>query len=179
MKYCAFFRGINVGGKNKVLMKDLVELFVDLGFTDVKTYIQSGNVVFSTDNPELIHRIEGEFVEKFGFFSKVFVRNKQELSEIVSFEAFSTEEIDQATQANPDVVHQYVYLSNQIFDKEVLESALSKINSTDSFYIIGSEINLLTQDGIHKSKLAAAIGKLEEPLTARNTNTLKKILERM
>lgn len=49
MKYVAFFRGINVGGKNKVKMDDLKKMFAECGFADIKTYIQSGNVVFTSD----------------------------------------------------------------------------------------------------------------------------------
>jgi uncharacterized protein (DUF1697 family) len=48
MKYVAFLRGINVGGKNKIKMETLREVFASLGFHNVKTYINSGNVIFET-----------------------------------------------------------------------------------------------------------------------------------
>lgn len=60
MKYVAMFRGINVGGKNVVKMDDLKQLFLDLGLFKIKTYIQSGNVVFETilDEASLQNRQE-------------------------------------------------------------------------------------------------------------------------
>ncbi|NLL75142.1 MAG: DUF1697 domain-containing protein, partial [Erysipelothrix sp.] len=53
MKYVALLRGINVGGKNKVDMKELKALFIDLGYTEVQTYINSGNVIFDTNQDKL------------------------------------------------------------------------------------------------------------------------------
>lgn len=50
MRYLALFRGINAGGKNSVKMQELRELFLELGFKDVRSYIQSGNIVFSSDS---------------------------------------------------------------------------------------------------------------------------------
>ena len=81
MKYVAFFRGLNVGGKNIVKMSDLSRLFTDIGFHDVKTYIQSGNVVFSSDTEQhlLIPLIEQAFVKQFGFASAVVIRSGEEL----------------------------------------------------------------------------------------------------
>lgn len=49
MRYLALFRGINVGGKNIVKMKELRELFTELGFVNVRSYIQSGNLLFTSD----------------------------------------------------------------------------------------------------------------------------------
>lgn len=51
-KYIALLRGINLGNRNKILMTDLRELFKNLGFSDIKTYIQTGNVVFSSNKNE-------------------------------------------------------------------------------------------------------------------------------
>lgn len=64
--YAAFFRGINVGGKNIVKMKDLVKLFTDLGFEKVKSYLQSGNVVFESEEAEaeMKKRIRTAFTDR-------------------------------------------------------------------------------------------------------------------
>ncbi len=68
MKYVAFLRGINVGGKNKVKMETLREVFSSLGFENVKTYINSGNVIFETvetAGKELAAKIESAIEKEF------------------------------------------------------------------------------------------------------------------
>ena len=93
MKYVAFFRGINVGGKNIVKMSDLSRLFIGLGFHDVKTYIQSGNVLFSSDKEQilLVPLIEQAFEEQFRFPSAVVVRSGEEIKRIVDSLPFGAE----------------------------------------------------------------------------------------
>jgi len=179
MRYVAFFRGINVGGRNKIKMKDLAQFFIDLGFSQVKTYIQSGNVVFSTEEVGFIHKLEENFVEKFDITSKIIIRNQQEITDILDFQAFSTKEITRANQANPEVVHEYVYLGTEKIDKEKVEEILAKIETPDLFHIHDKEIYLLVDDSVHKSKLANALGRLDFPLTARNMRTLNKVVEMM
>lgn len=85
-KYIALLRGINVGGNNKVLMSDLKALFVQEGFADVLTYINSGNVVFScvAENAEALQRKCDAMIEaRFGFFVAVCVISGRELNEAV------------------------------------------------------------------------------------------------
>ncbi len=71
MKYIALLRGINVGGKNKVSMKELKKVFEELEFTEVSTYLNSGNVLFESekkDIPALIALCEEAIEKHFGFF---------------------------------------------------------------------------------------------------------------
>lgn len=85
--YVALLRGINVGGKNKIKMGDLRACMEALGFEDVRTYIQSGNVIFRTterDQGALTSQIEGALVENFGFQLPVVVRSRHEMEEIVA-----------------------------------------------------------------------------------------------
>ncbi len=85
-RYIAFLRGINVSGKNKIPMSELKNCFEALGFTEVKTYLNSGNAVFSNeeDSPaDLTNRIEAMIKEQFGFAVPVFVIAKEELAEIL------------------------------------------------------------------------------------------------
>ena len=67
-KQIAILRGINVGGKRRILMADLKQLFKELGFVEIQTYIQSGNVIFSTNpkhkNTKVAERIEGAIRKK-------------------------------------------------------------------------------------------------------------------
>ncbi|KAI8902878.1 hypothetical protein BC833DRAFT_571922 [Globomyces pollinis-pini] len=81
MKYCAFLRGINVGGR-RILMKDLAKSFVNAGYKDVETFIASGNVIFTSKSPPVHSHIE-EFLEsEFGTIP-VFVRSISELQDII------------------------------------------------------------------------------------------------
>jgi uncharacterized protein (DUF1697 family) len=84
--YIALLRGINVGGKNIIKMERLKQVFVDIGFSDVKTYIQSGNVVFRTSENnklELTDRIEKQLQKNFSTEIKTLVLTADDLAEIV------------------------------------------------------------------------------------------------
>ncbi len=84
-RYLALLRGINVGGRNPVPMADLREAMADAGFIDVSTYIQSGNVMFSSDGPaaELEDRVEAALEERFGIPILVVVRSHRQLRAVV------------------------------------------------------------------------------------------------
>src|SRR5690625_4619474 len=84
MKYVALLRGINVGGKNIIKMSKLKACFGLLGFTDVSTYINSGNIIFSTGEPEvfLVKKIECGIKDKFGFDIPVVVRSQRQIADI-------------------------------------------------------------------------------------------------
>lgn len=94
-KFIAILRGINVGGKRKILMADLRLLFQGLGFTNIHTYIQSGNVIFDTDGKEENHKvadkIEKQILEHFGFDVPVIVRTAKEIKQTVSANPFLKE----------------------------------------------------------------------------------------
>jgi uncharacterized protein (DUF1697 family) len=86
-RYVALLRGINVGGNNLIKMADLKACFEALGFGDVATYIQSGNVVFTAAESgadKLASRIEGALIAKFGGAASVFVRSRKQLQDIVA-----------------------------------------------------------------------------------------------
>jgi uncharacterized protein (DUF1697 family) len=84
-RYVALLRGINVGGRNPVPMPALRALFEEEGFAEVATYIQSGNVLFSTAarGPALVRRIEAALTRAFGFPAVVVVRSREELARVV------------------------------------------------------------------------------------------------
>ena len=80
--FIALLRGINVGGNKRVGMTDLVKLLISLGFSNVRTYLQSGNVIFNSDDkdPGTLPALIGEEISrKFGFMVKVIVRTPEEL----------------------------------------------------------------------------------------------------
>ena len=85
-KYLALLRGINVGGNNIIKMTDLKSCFEKLGFTDVLTYIQSGNVVFTSDikdKTRLTKKIEHALTERFNYKALVVVITHRELKKVV------------------------------------------------------------------------------------------------
>jgi uncharacterized protein (DUF1697 family) len=86
MTYVALLRGINVGGNNIIKMAALSKTFESLGLTDVKTFIQSGNVVFATTEPKaaLTKKIESALDAAFGYASKVVVLSAKELAAVVT-----------------------------------------------------------------------------------------------
>ena len=177
IKHVAFFRGINVGGKNIVKMSDLRQLFIYIGFDNVKTYIQSGNVIFSSDIEQslLIPMIEQAFEKRFDFQSAVVIRSDDEITRIVDSLPFSKAEIEQTENDAPDVEHVYIYLSGSALDVEKVNRLCASYNGKDMVQIINREIYLLCYQSIRDSKLAAILTKLPQPLTSRNLKTMKKI----
>ena len=96
----ALFRGINVGGRNKLPMRDLVAVLEDLGLTDVKTYIQSGNAVFhadGVDNAELSDAISAAIQERHGFAPQVLLLGISDLAEAIASNPFPEAEADPKT----------------------------------------------------------------------------------
>lgn len=84
--WVALLRGINVGGRNRILMADLRACFEEHGYTDVRTYIQSGNVVFGADEPDreaLRRAVEAMLAGAFGYAATVELRNREELQAVV------------------------------------------------------------------------------------------------
>jgi uncharacterized protein (DUF1697 family) len=93
MKYLAFLRGINVGGNRKVPMGDLQKLFFELGFTDVKTLLNSGNVLFASDEPDssvLKKKIETKLENIFGWNIDVIIRSQKDIQDIVARNPFKS-----------------------------------------------------------------------------------------
>lgn len=92
--YVALLRGINVGGKNKVSMKDLVKLFEKLGFADVSTYVNSGNVMFKAEVGNHAPAIEAAITKELDLTIRVMVKAKEELVAAVAANPFTHETIE-------------------------------------------------------------------------------------
>lgn len=163
--YILLFRGINVGGKNGLLMKDLKALLEGEGCMNVKTYIQSGNVVLqSATKPtdSIAHAIEA----KFGFRPAVVVLEVSALLNAVKRNPF--EPIDGKG------VHYYFPLTKFAPDVDRLEGLAA---ATEKYAVIDDVFYLYAPDGIGRSKLVAKIGTcLGVPVTGRNSNTINKLL---
>lgn len=171
--FVSLFRGINVGGKRIVPMKELKELYESLGFKDVVTYIQSGNVVCSSDDTDMAlvsQRIEESFVAKFGFHSNVIVRTTAELQAIIECNPFQ----GQPTQeANRQLV---LFLALQPAST-ALEGIHQAYSGPEELYLIGRELYIYYPNGVGRSKLTLTLleKKLKTAGTGRNWNTVLQL----
>jgi uncharacterized protein (DUF1697 family) len=98
LTYIALLRGINVSGHNMIKMAELKQLFAELGFLDIQTYLQSGNIVFKADKStidKIGSKIETEILSRFGLTIPVIVLEKDTLNSIRNCCPFSTGNIDQ------------------------------------------------------------------------------------
>jgi uncharacterized protein (DUF1697 family) len=181
MKNVALFKGINVGGKNVVKMDDLKQLFSNLGLLEVKTYIQSGNVIFETDLDEstLQKIVCAGFENQFRFKSNVIIRNLAEMQSVIAALPFSMAEIVDAEASDTQVEHLYVHFFDHIpeqiqFDCNFIEDA-----GQDFLRIGKREAYLLCHQSIRKSKLAIKAAKVLNSSTVRNWKTVNKLYDMM
>ena len=173
----SLFRGINVGGNRIVPMSELKSLHQALGLKDVVTYIQSGNVVFSSDatNPaQLARQIEESFAQKFGFHSQVMVRTSAELEEIIASNPF---------QNQPEKEPKWVavlFLATRP-ESAALEDLQKTYSGPEEIYLIGQELFVYYPDGIGRSKLTLPLieKKLKSAGTGRNWNTVLRLQQMM
>ena len=168
--YIALFRGINVGGKNILPMKDLVGLLEGIGCTDVRTYIQSGNVVFRNKKKhkmKLAGDISARILEEHGFEAKVLLLEFSDLREAVDNNPFEIK-VGKALH--------FFFLDSQA-EKPDLEKLTAIKANTEKYQLIKNVFYLYAPDGIGRSKLAAKVEQcLGVPVTARNWNTVSKLV---
>jgi len=167
--FIALIRGINVGGHKKILMADLKLLFESLGFEQVTTYIQSGNVVFSSEKKvNLANKIAEAIEIKYGFKVPVLVKKGSELSEILSKCPFSDEKREKS----------YFILLKESPSQENIELTSGFSNPNEEFYIEGDCVYIFYSEGAGKAKMGNNFfeKKLKVIATARNFRTMTKLL---
>ena len=174
--YLALLRGVNVGGKNRVSMKELAELFREAGCGEVRTFIQSGNVVFVADDStfaSLDDLLPARIKERFGLDVPVVLRSTQELANIVENNPFLL--------AGESEGMQYVAFLREIPPPERLASLDPDRSPPDRFAVVGSEIYMHMPSGVGSSKLTNAYfdSKLKTISTGRNWRTVCSLLEIM
>jgi len=175
-KKIAILRGINVGGRRKILMADLRQLMVDTGFTDVITYIQSGNVFFNSNKKatdiKLAEEIAQAILDKYGFAVPVIVK--------------STDEIVQAVAQNPfyqdkdaDIKALHLTFLKEPPSLENLVKTETYDYSPDKFVIQDKWVFIYCEGKYHQSKLTNNFfeKKLKVAATTRNWKTVLKLLE--
>lgn len=177
--YIAFLRGINVGGKNVIKMADLKRAFESLGLNRVQTYIQSGNVLFESNEGEesLRDRIEQNIEALLHIPIAVILRTAGELELLVKNLPFSEEEISRAESAAAGVESLYVALLEKPPSQEECARLDAYRSQTDECRVIGREVFLLFHHSIRDSKLANNLHKLDVRMTVRNWKTVKKLVD--
>jgi uncharacterized protein (DUF1697 family) len=166
-------RGINLGPRNRIAMPELRDMLTDAGFDDVRTYLQSGNVVLSSAaSPKKVgSEIEQLIADRFGLDIDVVVRTRNELAEVVRRNPLG----DVAT--NPKR-HQVSFLAAEV-DPQVLRGLEAAAVAPERLVADGREIYAWHPDGIGLSRLWSRLaGKgLGVTATARNWTTVTKLLE--
>lgn len=162
--FVALFSGINVGGNRIVKMAELKSFFEGLGFDDVATYVQSGNVVFRAakgDAAKLTGELEAAFEKKWGFNSRIMVRGAGWLERLVRNNPYPE------VAGEPTKLHAYA-LEREPTAEEAKRLA-EKCTGPERFEIKGDVLYLHAPDGLGKSVFANLIGRtLKVPGTARN-----------
>jgi uncharacterized protein (DUF1697 family) len=172
--YISILRGINLGGHNTIKMDALKELFVGIGAVNIQTYIQSGNVVYQSDDKnseELNVLISDEIRRQFGFDVPTMTTTFDELNHIVGSNPFAVDETKE-----PSFLH-VTFLA----DKPLSENA-AKINTAeylpDEFLLSGKAVYLYCPNGYGKTKLSNSFfeRKLKVSATTRNWKTTSELL---
>lgn len=177
--YLALLHGINVGGKNKIKMADLKFMLEEIGFKNVETYIQSGNIIFDSEEEKdtIGNKIESCIFTKFGLTIGVVIRNAEELQQIIQGCPFSTDEISAAQADNTEGESFFVaFLNNPPIQDNV--NLINKYKTEkDEYQIKGNNIFLLFRYSIRNSKFANHLQKLDASVTVRNWKTISKLNE--
>ncbi len=166
-------RGINIGSRNRIAMPRLREALERAGFDDVRTYVQSGNVVVSSSDPPktVAGKVKRVIADEFGLDIAVVVRTRAELAAIVRRSPLH----DVAT--NPKR-YQVTFLDSRP-KADVLTELEAAVKGKERLVHSGRELYAWHPDGIGRSKLAALLGgpRLGVAATSRNWTTVTALLE--
>ncbi len=174
----ALLRGINVGGKNMIKMAELKTALEAAGLSAVQTYIQSGNILFRSQQDEAALRllIEDTIRARFALTVPVVLRTATELDSLISNLPFSKDEIAKA-QAGTEAEVLYAALLNEALSDERIAQVLAYKSADEQMVVAGRDVYLLFSDSIRNSKLASHLIKLDESVTTRNWKTVLKLSE--
>jgi len=172
--YIAFLRGINVGGNNKVSMKELKVCFEKQGYSNVTTYINSGNVIFSTnlDQAKLEKKIEESLLATFSIPITIVVRSVEEMAEVIKYIPLDWKD--------PEYKCDIIFIKADIDKPDIINEIKPKEGIEDLRYYPGILIWLVKRSNISKSNLPKIIGrKIFKSMTVRNPNSVNKIYDLM
>jgi len=171
-RYIAFLRAINVGGTTLIKMTDLKRMFESFGLENVETFIQTGNVIFDSDESKasvLEEQIERQLEKAFGKRVQLFVRTTREVAAMVNSCPFIPQDKETA----------YVAILDQKPDKKSIDALLAFRSDADDFAVIGKDVFCLRRDReaslISNNFIEKTIGVAG---TTRNMTTIKKLAEK-
>lgn len=174
MMYVALLRGINVGGNRKVEMKRLKFCFESVGMSAVKTYINSGNVIFSTNEvplSQLASHLERALEKEFGFNIPVVVRTFDQLQTIIHH-------LPTTWQNNDQTKCDVLFLWEEIDHPDILDRLGIKPDLEVVKYVAGAVLWYLPRQNVTRSALLKLVGtKLYSQMTVRNCNTVRKLYD--
>lgn len=171
-KYLALFRGVNVGGNNKLPMKEVPAIFTECGCRDVRTYIQSGNVVFNAPAKvaaQVPSAIMRKVRDRFGFESRIIMRTLEELGAVLLANPF----LDKGAAENRLLVS---FLAD-LPDPAGVQQLDPNRSPGDSFAVVGREIYFHYSEGMARTKLTSQYfdSRLKTVGTARNWRTVQQL----
>lgn len=167
-RYVGLLRGVNVGGKNKLPMADLRALFESLGYADVQTFIQSGNVVFSSATAVQPGTLATAIHEEFGLDVPIVLRTGAAMGTVLRNNPFH--------DRDPAALH--VGFMATAATPSVIGALDAGAFAPEQFTISGKEIYLYLPNGMARTKLPAYLDRrLKIPTTVRNWNTVAKLVE--
>jgi uncharacterized protein (DUF1697 family) len=174
--FISILRGINVSGHNLIKMPELKMLCENLGYIDVQTYIQSGNIIFKTTDNQTVNdvsgKVESAILKQFGFHVPVITRTPEKLQEVINGNPFRN--------ADGNVAEK-IYIT--FLENEPLPEDTGKINPVgylpDRFVIKGKEIYINCASGYGTTKLSNTFfeNKLKVRATTRNWKTVRMLVE--
>ena len=169
--YVSLLRGINLGPGSQIAMPELKQVYVELGYRPVATYIRSGNVVFAADDDAdaVRGRIEAAVAQRLGMTVDVVVRTRQDLVDVVARNPFP----------DADSTHLAVVFLSAPLPAELVEQLAATDFGKDEYVGDGREIYLHLPNGFGRSKLATRMSALRRPVvgTVRNWRTVTKLID--
>lgn len=177
-RYVALLRGINVGGRNKVAMADLRQVAVSLGHTEVATYIQSGNMVFTSPDTSvsgLADALEEAIAARLGVQPAAVVLSRAELVQVMRDNPFPDETAPKCLHA---VFRREEMSPEAIAAVAAAQQRARAKGSRDEAVVVGRTLFLRTPDGLGRSELAAQLARsgAQAAGTARNWATVTRLL---
>lgn len=176
MIYVALLRGINVGGNNKVDMKQLKAVFESVGMSSVTTYINSGNVIFQNydSSPEqIVPRLEKAIEDAFGFRVKVLLRDLANIERVIR-------ELPDSWKNDNTMKCDVMFLWEEFDDISVLSQLTIRSEIDDVKYVPGAVLWRVDRPNVIRSGMMKIVGtELYRHMTIRNCNTTRKLFELM
>lgn len=174
--YVALLRGVNVGGNNMISMSALKDSFTALGFVQVTTYINSGNIIFKTREPDarkLEKKIEQMLEKEYELGSKVVIRSLGEMERLV-------ESLPSSWDGDSSWRYNVIFLRHTIDSEEILHEVPFNVEMEELVYRPGTLLWSAQVSEITRSKMAKLSSrKMFQDMTVRNLNTTKKLCELM